>query len=218
MQAPLFRLDVRMEPFDIDCAACITISSQPLEINYSPETIRRILSFFVVPPVQESAKIAAWDTLQGIQDSTQATLIDLLYGDLKYLIHIDVSGPKLILPYGAEEGVFSVNLGEFHLENHLQDADEYYENFELQIANLEMVYTVNNEEFNIFPSFCINTEMNFMKAKYRKRKWEFKDSELTEYPDVIINGGIPCFRFVMAPSIYHKVLSLPKIFHFEDED
>lgn len=81
-----------------------------------------------------------------------------------------------------------------------------------------MAYSINNQDFSIISSFCINTEMNFMKSKYRKRKWEFNNSEFIENPDVVIKSELPRFRFIMAPSIYHELLSLLEIFHFEGED
>lgn len=110
--------------------------------------------------------------------------MDLLYGESKYLISIDVNGPQIILPSQNNQGFFLIYLGHLNISNNLDICEGLYEQYNFQIRDLGLKFTT----IDVVPSLCINTELSFMKSTYRKRKWDLCDTSLAETPDIIISG------------------------------
>lgn len=212
---PFLRLQTEINPLDEEYAAKINFISQPIEVNYSPQSMAKILSFFVVPNVQQSAKTAAWDTLQGLQDSTQETLTDLLYGEAKYSINIQACGPRIKIPSATGQGNFMVSLGDVFLTNDAKISDDHYEDFNLAISSIELQFQAQEKEFVEVLSNCeIHTSLSFLKAKYRKRKQYGLFQE--DMPDVKLSGELPNLKLLLSPSIFHQLLRIGDSFKFED--
>ena len=75
--------------------------------------------------------------MQGLQDSTQETLTDLLYGDIKYSIIIKASGPQIRIP-ALHHGYFLLDLGLIEIENPLNPENSEYDSFSFFISGVEL--------------------------------------------------------------------------------
>lgn len=182
---------------------------ESLEVNYSLNFMQSVFSFFVVPKTQESAKIVAWDTLKGIQDTTQGALTDLLDGDTQYLIKIQCSAPRIKIPSPTQQGFFTVNLGNIYAEN--LPGEDAYENFNIFVSSLGMTYSLNNEKIHsVVPDFEIASSVKILKNK-------FKYKPKNELPELIFLSKLPDFKIIWNASVYHQLLRLPEVFNFLSE-
>jgi hypothetical protein len=179
---------------------------ESLQINYSLSLIQSIFSFFVVPKTQNSAKIAAWDTIKGIQDTTQGALTDLIVGDTQFLIRIKCSAPRLKLPSPTQQGHFTINLGDISVNN-VPGAD-LYENFELSVNSIGMTYDKTSlESLPVIPEFAINSSVGILKNK-------FKYKPKNDLPELVFRSDLPDFRIVWNASVYNQLMKLHKNFDF----
>ncbi|CAG9335375.1 VPS13_3 [Blepharisma stoltei] len=216
-QMPILEINLSLSPLDSDAAALFKLESQPLEVNFSSQAIAQVDSFFIVPKAEDTTKTAAWDTLQGLQDSTQETIIDLLHGDTKYIINIKACGPRINLPSPTGQGVFLVSLGDLEINSQSSFAEDIYENFDLKVSSIEFRYITNESiSIPIIPPFGINNVVNFMKSSYRTKKWELKDRKLHEKPDIIVSGELPKLSIMLTPSIYNQLTRIQEIFQSND--
>ena len=213
---PVWQVDLNTKPLQMECEASLHLQSQPLEINYSSEAVSQIISFFVVPNADQNAKMAAWDTIQELQDTTQGTITDLLYGETKYLIHIAVSGPRVRIPCANNKGNFLVNLGKLKLNNSLEINEGMYENFKVSVSDIELLYE-EEVQVPVISKFGIKTKMDFMKSRFRKSKWDLSDPSLFSEPDFVFRGKLPSFTAFLSPSIYNKLLKLPEVFSIRED-
>lgn len=180
---------------------------ESLEVNYSPSFVQSILSFFVVPKTQESAKIVAWDTIKGIQDTTQGALTDLFDSDTQYKIKIQCSAPRIKIPSPTQQGYFTVYLGNIYAENIL--GEDFFENFDIKIDSLGMRYFLNPEySHSVVPDFQIESSLKILKNKY---KYKPKN----EMPELVFQSNLPDFKIIWNASVYHQLLRLHELFDFQ---
>lgn len=215
---PLLLLQLSLKPESENVAASVEFQSQPFEIYFDSQALSLFLSFFIVPTSNEAAKTAAWDTLQEFQDSTQETLSDLLYGESKYLLKIHACGPKIMMPSPTGQGKFIVNLGEADISNEPNESDSLYENFYLQITNINFLYSPDPQRIiSVVRPFEINTSLSLLKSRYKKRKWENNDRQFMETADLVMSGSIPRNLVILSPSIYNQILRIGEVFVLDDE-
>ncbi|CAG9311707.1 VPS13_6 [Blepharisma stoltei] len=211
---PFLQIQTEIKPLDEDVSARVNFLSQPLEVNYNPQAVSKIISFFVVPDVQQSAKTAAWDTLQGLQDSTQETLTDLLYGEAKYRVNIQASGPRVRIPSPTGQGSFLVSLGDVCLTNDPKIQNDNYEEFNLSVSSIELQFkTPDQTSIDVISKCEIYTSLSLLKTKYKKRKEYGLFQE--DMPDVKLSGELPNLRVFLSPSIYHQLLRIGDSFKLE---
>ncbi|CAG9335335.1 VPS13_2 [Blepharisma stoltei] len=215
---PLALLAISLKPESEDVAASVEFQSQPFEVNFNPDALCMFCSFFIVPNVADATKAAAWDTLQEFQDSTQETLTDLLYGETKYILKIHACGPRITLPSPTGQGKFILNLGEAEIYNEISEAEGLYEEFYIHISNISFLHSLDFINFTpVVPSFEINTSLDVLKSRYKKRKWEKNERQFIEVADLVMSGSIPVLRVILSPSIYNQILRLGEIFKLDDE-
>ena len=204
----LWVLNFRLKP-RIDLAWSLESIFQSLEINYQPIVLALILSFFVVPSTQDSAKYVAWDTIKGIQDTTQEALNDLLYGESLYSIKINCSAPKIKIPSPTNQGYFLLNLGDISLTN--SHASDHYEHFDIFMSSLGLEYQPKaSERIFIVPEFEITSNLQFLKSKYKQNK-KFNE------PETIIESNLPIFKVILNAAVFHQLQRLPEMFKFEEK-
>lgn len=58
-KTPVLQISLCINPLDSNYAASFRLESQPLEVNYSPQILSQVNSFFVVPKTEDSTKTAA---------------------------------------------------------------------------------------------------------------------------------------------------------------
>lgn len=181
-----------------------------LQINYNLNVMQSLMSFFVVPKTQNSAKIAAWDTLKGIQDTTQGALTDLIVGDTQFKIKIKCSAPRLKLPSPTQQGEFFISLGDISIEN--IKGEDYYENFMVSIDSLGMTYNKSeSQSIPVIPVFSINSDVQLLKKK-------FKYKPKNKLPELIFSSILPEFRIICNASVYNQLMKLHKNFDFNIEN
>ena len=205
----LWTLGFKLKPDDY-LAWSLHSVFQSLEINYNPAFLALVMSFFLVPKTQASAKNAAWDTLKGIQDSTSEALSDLLQGETLYSLSILCSAPKIKIPSPTHQGDFFLKLGDISLKN--SPAMDQYEHFSVFMSSLGIVYQEEKtgKFIDVVPDFEILSKVQLLKSKHQVHK-------RPEVPEIIIQSKLPIFKIILSAAIFHQLQRLPEMFRMEDK-
>lgn len=216
---PLLNLSIDINPIHLPVSYSLIFSTQPLVIDYTPEAFILINSFFTVPETQESIKTAAWDTLQGLQDTTKETLTDMLYGDTKYYLSFKIRGPQVKIPTFCS-GKFLLDLGLVEMQNGVSQEGSEYESLDFTLSGIKLMFE-NEEIFRtaicepVIPEFAVNWKLSFLKEQYKTMKWKLNENSLDSFPDLIFKGELVQFQLVITPSNYNRLKNLTEAFDVE---
>lgn len=211
---PLVSLNVDFSPIDQPYAYCLNLNTEPIAVEYTPQALEMVKMYFMVPETQESVKTAAWDTLQGLQDTTKATLTDLLYGDTTYLIQIRAQGPHIRIP-SPSQGSFLLNLGVVEIQNSENKQNAEYESLDFIVSGIKLTHELRDVSESVIPEFKVNLNINFLKSSHKALKWSSIAGSLDSFPDLIFEGELAEFRLIMNPSMYHNLKGVSDTFNVE---
>ncbi|OMJ85768.1 hypothetical protein SteCoe_12834 [Stentor coeruleus] len=205
-EEPFWKLNFSAQPNNL-LAWRLENSFQSLEIDYSLAFLNVVMSFFVVPKTQDSAKIAAWDTIKGIQDSTSEALSDLLHGESLYELKIYSAAPKIRLESPTKQGEFFLSLGDILVQS--ISTDDHYEDFQVHLSSLGLKYkNLSGNIIDVVTEFEISSLAKILKSKYKIKP---KQPE----PEIIIESNLPILEMFWNASIYHQLQRLPELFAYE---
>ena len=163
----LIYINYSAKPPNSDATAKLTIEAEGLDINFDSIAINDLISFFLIQNVQDTVKTAAWDKFQEIQDSTQETLSDLFYKQTRFEISIQASGPRFKIP--SQTGFFLLSFGELSMKNKKSN-DDKYENFDITLDSLKLIYNNSDENLSIIPNFAISCTLMYLKSNIKEIK------------------------------------------------
>lgn len=133
------------------------------------------------------------------------------------MINIKACGPRINLPSPTHQGTFMVSLGDIEILSQSGIPEDYYEIFELKISSIELRYITNEKySFPIIPTFGINNIVNFLKSRFRIRKWELKEKKFHDKADIIVSGELPRLSVELTPSTYDQLSKINEIFVLDD--
>ena len=101
----LLNMTLFHKPQNINAENVLSLQSQPIEMTYNPTVIKQLISFFHLQNVHEVLATAAWDTVQELQDATQATASDVVHS-ADQIFDIHIAAPIIILPLANSQAKF----------------------------------------------------------------------------------------------------------------